>query len=379
MVATPLQYDNHNPLWHGPCGEGSLGGVTQSMLARFLSCRERFRLHYILGLEPHDKWNHRLGYGNMWHVCEEALAKQEGNWREHLQDHWMHMNREYPLQQEDIAKWAHVCAVQFPEYVKYWSKHPDVVNRTPLLQEQVFDVPYQLPSGRMVRLRGKWDSVDLIGGMGALNGVYLQENKTKGDIDKLQIERQLKFDLQTMLYLVALHEKPSCDLPRFGHHRHIDGHEYPILGVRYNVVRRPLSGGKGSIRPHAAKSTKTTFTPAESEEAFYERLRRDYIADEPDYWFFRIRAEISHQDIQVFRNTCLEPLLETLCWWYDTITGEPYQRTADHLVERAMNYRTPFGVYSALEEGGATEYDAYLATGSEAGLRRVEELFPELK
>ncbi len=44
-----------------------------------------------------------------------------------------------------------------------------------------------------------------------------------------------------------------------------------------------------------------------------------------------------------------------------------------------MNYRTPFGVWSALEEGGSTEYDAFLETESEAGLRRVEELFTELK
>ena len=70
-----------------------------------------------------------------------------------------------------------------------------------MLQEQVCDVPYNLPSGRVVRLRGKFDSVDLIDG-----GIYLQENKTKGDIDKIQVERQLSFDLQTLMYSVALHK-----------------------------------------------------------------------------------------------------------------------------------------------------------------------------
>lgn len=384
IASAPRLHDNDNPLWQGPCGEGWNGGVTQSMLARFLSCRERFRLKYVCGLEPHDKWNHRLGYGQMWHVCEEALARGT-DWKKDLVNHMVDMIQRYRLQQEEIHKWFCVCQVQFPEYVDYWRNHPDVRNRTPLLQEQVFDVPYTLPSGRVVRLRGRWDSVDLIDG-----GIYLQENKTKGDVDRQQIERQLSFDLQTMLYLVAL--QTACSQWNKGEGQDWIGERglehnlvfHPILGVRYNVIRRPLSGGKGNISPHKEKATKTKYTPAETAEQFYERLRRDYLAAEPDYWFFRIRAEISARDVQVFRETCLDPLLEQLCWWYDTITGVPcrvqMQRTKpEWLVATALHYRMPFGIYNALEDNGATEYDAYLRDGSEAGLRRTTELFTELK
>lgn len=374
-------HDNDNPLWQGPSGEGWNGGITQSMLARFLSCRERFRLKYVLGLEPHDRWNHRMGYGLMWHVCEEALAK--GSTIEQVMDvclptYTQSQINQYPLQRDEILKWHNVCCVQFPEYVSYWAEHPDVTNRTPLLQEQVLDIPYTLPSGRVVRLRAKLDSADLIreeseGLLGrhklVTNGIWLQENKTKGDIDKMQVERQLKFDLQTMMYLIILE----------AYQKEQDGEEWanPILGVRYNVVRRPLSGGKGSIKPHSEKQYKNgKYTPAETDEEFYERLRRDYLAAEPDYWFFRVRAEISDRDIKVFKDTCLDALLETICIWYGSVTGTEMSKDfgTDH-----YNYRTPFGVYSALEEGGATEYDAYLDTGSEAGLRRVTELFPELK
>ncbi len=151
-----------------------------------------------------------------------------------------------------------------------------------------------------------------------------------------------------------------------------------VKGVRYNVVRRPLSGGVGNIRLHKATKNK----PAETEEQFYERLRHDYIADDPAYWFFRVRAEISERDVQVFRETCFDPLLEQLCWWYDEVTGNDQRfrlTMSSGYGYPLLNYRTPFGVYSALEEGGATEYDAFLETGSEAGLRRVEELFTELK
>jgi hypothetical protein len=368
MARTPPLHDNSNPLWQGPCGKGWNGGISQSMLVRFLSCRERFRLKYVVGLEPHDKWNHKIGYGNLWHAAEEGFAAN-GAWDARLTDHMYQMCARYQLQQAEIRKWFNVAAVQFPEYIQFWRDHPDVLGRTPLMQEQVFDVPYTLPSGRVVRLRGKWDSVDLIvnqdGDGGSANGVYLQENKTKGDIEKSQIERQLKFDLQSMMYIIAL---SSCChgalLP-----------EHPICGVRYNVVRRPLSGGKGSITQHKATKNK----PAETEEEFFERLRRDYIAAEPDYWFFRVRVKVSARDIRVFHDTCFDPLLETVCSWYEAITINRPPPAAPNWRSSPMNYRTPFGVYSALEEDGATEYDAHMETGSEAGLTRVHELFPELK
>lgn len=381
MATTPPAHDNNNPLWRGPCAEGPLGGITQSMLVNFLSCRDRFRLKNVVGLYPMDRWNHRPGYGSMWHVCEEALARDE-DWATPLDHYVSALEQQYPLQREEINKWHNVCHVQFPEYVRHWTDHPDVRNRDPLLQEQVFDVPYTLPSGRVVRLRGKWDSVDLIDthtdndGVQWPKGIWLQENKTKGDIDKAQVERQLTFDLQTMMYLVAMYEAKGIGTPDQVP-KWTRNYNHPILGVRYNVIRRPLSGGKGNISPHKAKRTKTKYTPAETDEHFYGRLRDDYIAKEPDYWFFRVRASISHRDIQVFKDTCLDPLLDHLCWWYEEVTG---RETPPGLTKYPpTHYRTPFGVWSALEEGGSTEYDHCLATGSEVGLRRVHELFTELK
>ncbi len=376
------------PLWQGPSGAGPNGGITQSMLCRWLVCRERFKVHYVMGLQQARGWNHLTGYGSMWHVCEEAFAAGGTDIGEALYAYCQKEKAKYPMDRAKIDEWAVVCAMQFPEYAAHWQRNADVVARTPLMQEQVFDMPYPLPSGRTVRLRGMFDSVDLIDahqdedGQSFPKGVWLTENKTKGDVDRRQLERQLKFDLQTMLYLTALElmkERPTG----------IDG--TPILGVRYNVVKRPFSGGTGNIRPHAAKVVKEKcyktkpnvpgYTiPAETWEHCVERLRDDYIQPSPHEWFFRWKVPTSPADVLRFRRETLDPILEQLCWWYDMATDVPPSSFAnwEHLC-RSLNFRMPYGVYSPLLDGGESETDEFLNSGNMVGLRSVDRLFEELQ
>jgi hypothetical protein len=355
------------PLWKGP----EQDGVTYSLLSKWLVCRERARLLLVEGLRPAGSFNHRLEYGNMWHVCEEALAR--GNdptrgsrardatplWQDDLLDYAMRLAKNHPLQQEQVDHWYNVCKVQFPLYADYWGKHPDVTARRPLLQEQVFDVLYKLSSGRKVRLRGKWDSVDLV----RSSEIWLQENKTKGDVREAQIRQQLKFDLQTMLYLVALEAcKGGCYSKLLG--------AGSLAGVRYNVVRRPLSGGKGSIVRH--KPTKSN--PAgESKASFYNRLKTIIEGDSGSY-FMRWNVEVSPEDVTKFRRECLDPILENLCVWWDWVSCSK----ATSVPAGCHHWRTPFGVNMGLFEGGSTDLDGYLEDGSTVGLTRADNLFPEL-
>jgi hypothetical protein len=358
------------PVWAGPQAGGPQGGVTYSLLNRYLGCKERFRCLAVEGLKPADAWSHRLGYGQMWHVCEQALAAAGGTrvqdiWADRgpLRSHAEEQCARYPLQQAEIGKWYGICKTLFPLYVEYWSTHPDVTGRTPLLQEAVFDERYALPSGRSVRLRGRWDSVDMIEGGELDAGVYLQENKTKGDVDEVRLRRQLTFDLQTMLYLAAL-----------AHSEAIGSMPHQLRGVRYNVVRRP--------RQYQGKK--------ETEAEFLARLA-GIVRENPQEFFMRWPVYVQPRDVGVFTRTCLTPLLENLCddyeWWANCAAsndpaaavyeGELRRRTFPHHTPR--HYCYPFGVFDPLHEGGVTDLDEYLRTGSEVGLRRVDDLFPELQ
>lgn len=359
------------PLWKGP----QVDGITFSLLSRFLVCRERFRLLVVDGLRPVEDFNQRIEYGNMWHRCEEIYANamdrkhNDGTpaWKAGLREYCQQLAKQYPLQGKQVEHWYNICALQFPLYIGYWKKQPDVKQRTPLMQEQVFNVPYTLPSGRVVRLRGKFDSVDIIG-KGNDAGVYLQENKTKGDINEALMQRQLMFDLQTMIYLVALEQVAK------------EVQKNPIKGVRYNVIRRPLSSGRHSIKQH--KPTKKQ-PKGESLANFYKRLE-GLIRSEPEFFFMRWKVEMLPTDVARFKRECLNPILEQLCDWWEHIQNcaasdnHPFHVSKSATDPKGVHFRFPYGTYNPMLEGKASEMDEYLASGSTLGLHRAETLFREL-
>jgi hypothetical protein len=366
-IKDPSSRKRAGPLWRGP----EQDGVTFSLLSRFLVDRERFRIYVLEGLRSQAQFDHKSAYGDMWHVCEEAHAAGT-DWKMALVAMAQEFCRRHPMAQEQVDHWYNVCKVTFPRYVAYWRRHPDVTAREPILQEQVFNVPYRLPSGRVVRLRGKMDSVDLVRGKrGPV--IWLQENKTRGDIKEGKIVQQLSMDLQTMMYLVALYSYRE----NVADHKPGDpvvSCQHPIAGVRYNVARRPLSGGKGSITRHKASKG----NPAgESKEHFYGRLAA-YIDEAPETYFMRWDVLVPPTDVERFKSRCLTPLLEHLCVWWQAISS--YERSSD-VFEAPLNtihWQHPYGVWNVLNEGGQTELDNYLATGSELGLERVTTLFGEL-
>lgn len=362
-VKMPKDQKPLKPLWQGP----SVEGVTQSLLSRYVTCRERFRIRTILGLTSVKGFNSRTHYGDLWHICEEAHAAKR-DWNKELYEAAQRLAQTYYANGSDIDKWYNVCKVQFPLYVKWWRDHPDVKKREPLYQEYEFKLKYELKSGRHVFLRGKMDSVDRIN-----KCLWLQENKTKGDIDPAMMQRQLQFDLQTMVYLTVLHEL----LPK-----------EKLAGVRYNVIRRPLSGGRGSIRQHQPTKNNPN---GESNAEYYARLEETIAnAIEPDgshYFFMRWNVEINLEDIERFRKEFLDPVLENMLddyEWWEYCYGK-HMNVYDYSYREMMfphhasrHWRLPFGIYNPLAEGGSTELDEYLLNGNEEGLERSINLFPEL-
>lgn len=355
------------PVWKGPESTEPNGGITFSMLSRWLVCRERFRIYAIEGLKPKDSFNANMEYGTMWHAAEEAHAAGKP-FGLAVVAYCAKLYTTYPFSRGDIDHWCDMCLTQFPIYLDYWKTNPDVINRTPLFQEQVFDVPYTLPSGRVVRLRGKWDSGDIIG-EGKEAGIYLPENKTKSQIDSEKITRQLSGDLQVMLYLIALgiYQKNLGIKDARGFPI-----ATPIKGVRYNVIRR---------------------SSHKSSQSMLKKLTEDIADSRGGEWFARWKVEITPADIERFKQRTLNPILEQLCdWWgyiehciktnqnpFDNVNGLLQQWGCSDSVPNNIHWQHPFGVWSVLDSGGESDLDAYIHSGSMVGLRHVDTLFTELQ
>lgn len=368
------------PLWRGP----EESGVTQSLIGKFLNCRERFRLLTIEGLKEREGFSLRLEYGNMIHVCEEATAAKRP-WEPALLEYCKKLVKKFGNQDsQQISHWYEVCRQQYPVYLKHWKKNPDVVNRKPIAQEETFDEIYVLPSGRKVRLRGKFDAVDSITKL-----IFVQENKAKGDIKPDRLINELPFDLQSNTYLTAAMLK----------YKNVG----VVGGYRYNVLRRPLSGGKYTIKQHEGRGKAKK--GAETPEQFYARLG-GLIASDPEFFFYRWKIDVTAADIKNFQTICLNPILEQLWDWWTWIKCDPFnpwrQRKIGELLENCpildeaqrkfmtssdtsylqpncIHWMHPTGVYNPTAEGRSSPYDEFMLTKSDRGLYRTTNLFPELE
>ena len=373
-------------LWKGPSDAGPLGGVTFSSVSKWLCNREHFRLKMVEGLVKEDIFNHSIEFGNMWHVMEECFAsqKQMGACQTALKNYVIDLAKKYKEAGTQINQWYNVCLTQFPLYVAHWAKNPDVKSREPIFQEEVFQIPYSLPSGRKIYLRGKFDSVDRI-----KKGLYIQENKTKSEPDLEQIERDLPWDMQTMMYLSVL------DLLRqrtydgsLATRKELGGDKKANLGVRYNVIRRPLSGGKFSIKQKKGRMTKKGPVGVQTAEQFYAELG-GIIKKNPKHFFIRFKMEVTKDDLANFQQKCLNPVLENVLddyeWWSWCLKNNAVS-VFDYTMRKQMfpahqnrHYIFPTGIYNPQTEGRGTEYDEYINTGNMRGLVRTDKLFRELK
>lgn len=372
LVSKKTPETSKGSLWKGP----EVDGVTFSLLSKFLVCRERFRLKVVKGLrEEFDRFPWEMEYGSAWHEGEEtfgrtksiskALLAIERYCQEHLRE-------EYPGEELMITKVQLLASHQFPIYVAYWRRHKLERSRKPVLEEVAFRVPYKLPSGRIVNLRGKYDLVFLSN----LTTLLLQENKTKGDIDEEAHTKTLFNNLQTMIYQVCLRESlrtvPKKSITAITNLE--DGglaindillpKKATVRGTLYNVVRRPLSDR------HAPRQRKK-----ETPEGLYKR-ERERIQGDPDYFFHRWRITVTKSDVERFKRQCLNPILEQLWDWWEWVSADPDNPFRDWNIQ---HFTYPWGVYNSLTGGWRGDYfDLMTGGASEKRYRTVENLFPEL-
>lgn len=373
------------PVWKGPEEDG----VTQSLLNKFIVCKERFRVRVVEGLVIEDKFSKSLGFGNMFHLCEETYNNGE-DWEKALRKHTKETCEKYKNDQKEVVKWYEICRRQFPHYLDYWKSQRKKSKTESVSQEYVFRIPYELnDSGKIVWLRGKFDGTEYER-INRKKVLFLKENKTSSEVDEQEITARMFLDQQTMFYLVALRQlkfilhSKDHDFPpvlvkdlikdiKDNQPELFEALKHPIHGVNFNMVRRPLSGGKHSIRQ---KKPSKKNPKGQTLEEFYDELG-DLIGENKDFFFLQLECEVEDQEISWYESHCLQPMLEDLCEWWDWLNeGDPFNPWLNGSSWR--HYVTPFGIYNRVAQNKINGIDYYIKDGGRSGLSRDENLFSEL-
>lgn len=301
----------------------------------------------------------------MFHTCEESHLKKI-DWKRALFDYRDKLRSEYPGHDKDIIKWAEICKAQFPVYLNHWQSHYTTTGfKSCGMDEHEFRFNYTLPSGDVVVLRGKIDSVKIRKKTGHL---WVQENKTKGEIDELGISSTVDQNLQTVIYHLALRDLLEHEPEEFADTL-LSG---PPEGTIYNVIRRPLSD-RYSIRKRKR----------DTDREFYLRIAAQ-VREKRNYFFHRWPVEISSKKIKWFQRHILDPILEQLNHWWLSIKNNPldpwnlYLKDGTLVGPNPLHFRSPFGVFNPLGSGFRGDYFNLFTKGSQSGLVKVDNLFPEL-
>lgn len=375
------------PLWEGPYSDGPEGGITQTLLSKFIVCRHRFWLQTVCGaVDPRD-FDIPLHYGDAFHNAIEtyALGKAHAHKAgQRIKDYFHRISEADPATTAKAAYWSQIGYDQFLAYAKYWKEQDNHLES--LVEERPFCLAYLLPSGRTIYLRGKMDGIIRSRSNGG-KGTYLFEHKIKGEVDVDNLVDTLAQNAQAMFYMPAA----LAVAKEYG----ID----QIDGLLYNVIQRPLAGRKHSIKQKKGRKVKdkktgvTEVKGAETQSQYLARLAGLYTTHSEDF-FYRWKIAISPQEIERFQRESLNPILEQLCDWWDSIQGNPMDPwtstksvpdgvNGEHYmgtykIANKLHYRTPFGVFNKLAKGLTGDYQAYLTKGDKSSLRSAKTLFPEL-
>lgn len=327
MTRKKLRKSFWNPYEHG---------ISYSALSKFLNDRERFRIRAVEGLSPGGV-SDALAFGNVFHYLLEWYSsgiRTASGLQRKLNQHLTKSGAD-----QDARKLAEIARRIMLLYVEHW----DDSNKLYLEQESEFYCPVRLKNGNSIPIVGKRDALYRSQDNKFL---YLQENKTKSQVDHIWLESALPHNLQTMMYCYSIW-KDYKEMPK---------------GFLYNIIRKP------GLKQRAK----------ERDTEFFKRIEDDIVA-RPEHYFIRYTVELGPNDVENFATRVLMPILEQVCIWWESIKHDPFDPWT--LADGSMNphhYIRPFGVYDSMAKGKG-EYFDYVTRGTAVGLIQCETLFPELE
>ena len=337
-------------------------GITFSFIQKFFACRERTRLNYVEGWRP-KSFKIALEFGNIFHEMKDVFYRNNNFSFERATmaansyvDKKIKRNNFSGAELVELDQLRALCHTTFFEYVKHWLNNPSFSQKSKSFTddkiqwvhlERKFKFPFKLSNGRSIFLTGKIDG-ELLDPTVRSKTYRILENKTKQKIEEFDVEQALKKDCQTMIYTLAnQHEYGKCP-----------------SGVLYNVIRRT------SLKPRVK----------DSYSDFCERIGSD-IRSRPDFYFMRWRVDITQEDVDIFVQRTLDPMLCQITDWWESIKDNPFNPWTEKGVPKknALHYERPYGMYENNQRDPANDYAEIVEKGDYSRYEQRDVCFPELQ
>jgi len=263
-----------------------------------------------------------------------------------LQKEWSTKRKE--LKRGELSEYDllyKMAAALFPLYVTYWQRNKAMEfspKAKAVYQEKSFRMEHFLQtveSNGLIPIRGRWDAV-LLDSQGDL---WVQENKTRSQIDEEGMTAYLSHDMQTMMYAYSLLRHLETEEAK------ADGlsPSMRIRGIIYNVIKRPQQ----------RQSQK------ESQDEFVARVQAK-VASNPAKYFKRWHVTLHPGAIENWVETVLDPILYSVKLWWDSISANPFDPWS---LKTPHHFRNPAALYTKYGRSG---YFELLTRGSTFGLKR---------
>lgn len=340
------------PNWKGPYE----GGLTQSLINKFLECPYRFYLYTILGLKEDEGFNENLIWGDTFHKGLEHLIAIPYPSQEFTPQDWAGIDD--AVDEHIKSKYA-AAPSTFRFSVKNMLRLYDdsyKEENTPFKTEVVFAHEYTTARGFKVLLRGKCDGLAPPKALSFLpdpvSSPTLIEHKCKGKLD-LSNKAEILYDLQVNLYCL-------CTGAR---------------NVIYDIIRIP------DTQFYLPRRRQMEGAVPYMNRLYYTEISGDFpIRSKKPLWLAQFHETIMEDDLQSFRAQTIDPLIERICLWWEHVIQPGFD--PDHpSCHNSLFYRTPIRHF----DPGKTErfkcsYWNYLTGGiSREDLIPVENYYAELQ
>lgn len=269
-------------------------GCSQSLIGKFRECPVQCKLAYYDGWTS-TKYSEALHFGNtVHHVLAELYGADTlplaGEILRKLREYkeiWAKENTTGELSIQVEERWEAVYAKAEAVLLEYFDvpEYKEDFKYNWMYTEKEFIVPFSFSmpyTGEKVDtfLRGKID-----GGFERDGKEELIDHKCKSVINHDALIAMLPFDTQCNMYLLAQLIKTG-KMPE---------------AIKYNIIRIPSSNPKKH----------------ESLDDFIAALR-DKISKQRDHYFYRIRLQITQNEILDWRDNWLIPNLVQIKRWFDS-------------------------------------------------------------